>query len=119
MNSYTSGILIPGGMAAIFDAIGAYLTATMGPSGVAAGAFIGAVLGTAVGFLVPSILGDEAGCIWWWWGIYYSNWLMANLWWLVVTGSFGLGAAIGALLRVGYLKIGSGILLDPMGIGGP
>lgn len=119
MNSYTSGILIPGGMAAIFAAIGAFLTAEMGPAGVAAGAFIGAVLGTAVGFAIPAILGDEAGCIWWWWGIYYSDWLMANLWWLVITGPFGLGAAIGALLKVGYLKIGTGILLDPMGIGGP
>ena len=106
INSYTSGILIPGGMAAIFAAIGAFLTAEMGPGGVAAGAFIGAILGTVVGYLVPAILGDEAGCIWFWWGNYYNSWFMANLWWLIATGPFGLGAAIGALLKVGYLKIG-------------
>jgi hypothetical protein len=112
INEDTSRLLAIGGWAAIFAFIGNYVG---GPYA----AFVAAILGAAFGYYTHATLADEEDCIWWWWGIDYNDWLIENLWWLVASGPVGLGAAIGALFAMGYLRVGDWTLLDACNAGNP
>lgn len=106
-----SSYLIAGGWAAIFGVIGAHFG---GP----AGALFAGVLGALFGFVTAATLGDEEGCIWWWLSLEFTNWFIANAWWLV-WNPLGWGATIGAFLAMGYLRVGDYTFIDARGIGNP
>ncbi|NWF96180.1 MAG: hypothetical protein HXY34_08555, partial [Candidatus Thorarchaeota archaeon] len=114
-----SSYLAIAGWAVFFGAIGAYLTAGAGGLAAAGAALVAAVLGLVFGYVTQAVLLDEAGCIWWWWGNDYQNWLMTNLWWLVLWFQVGVGAAALAFKSIGYYRAGSYTFWDGQGLGDP
>jgi hypothetical protein len=106
-----SASLIIGGWPVIFGTIGAAF-------GGAAGALFGGVLGALFGFITSATLPDEDSCIWSWLGLDFSNWFVANAWWLV-WNPLGWGATMGAFLKIGYLRVGSYTFWDAPAIGNP
>lgn len=118
MNEYISASLIIGGWGAVFAAIAAVITHSWTPWATGAAALVAWLFGVVFEYTTGYYLGDEEGCIWWWWGVFYNDWLLANVWWLV-TNPLGWGAALGAFAKTGYIKIGAAPPVDSMGIGSP
>jgi hypothetical protein len=118
INEYTSGLLIAGGWGAVFAAIAAVITHNWGPWATGAAILITWLFGVVFEYTTGYYLGDEEGCIWWWWGVFYHEWFLANIVFLV-TNPLGWGAALGGFLKTGYIKIGAAPPVDFIGIGSP
>ncbi|MBN2230277.1 MAG: hypothetical protein JW779_11875 [Candidatus Thorarchaeota archaeon] len=120
INSITSGYIIPGGWAALFAAVAAYLAYPAGAGAQAVAALFAGLFGAIFGYVTAAQLGDETGCIWWWWGRDFDAWFWANWWWIVPLGPQWFIAIVEVQLnQIGYFRVGDYTFVDPQRFGNP